>query len=162
MKGYGYLSCALLLSLAALLSACSHADTIKSFDVVRQKKLEWVSIKPGHIYVIDICATWSDMCLSNARAIDAACKHSCGPKVHMMSILLDQESDMARHAYASILQVSQEVFTPGPRSALGQSDLGDLKAVPRLLVLDQEGRIREDYRGGLVATGELIQVIQNL
>lgn len=148
--------------------SCAHAPAASSAGLssvdLRDADDTGASLRryQGKILVLDLCAAWSDPCLLNARALDEACQIACGDDVAMVSLLLDEPGQPALASYREVLEVHQDVWLPGPRSQAGNSVLGPLQGIPRLVVWDREGRIVEDVAGGVTTRAALLRRVERL
>lgn len=116
----------------------------------------------GKVVVLDVCAAWSDACLANATAISHVCADLCGDDVELLTLLLDDIAGPARHSYHSVLEVKQRVLLPGASTLAGESALGSLSGIPRVVFLDREGRIVDDVSGAVISEDGLRAEIAKL
>lgn len=147
--------------------ACAHAQgamsALSSIETVdkdgRRGNLAYAA---GDVVVIDICAAWSDPCLANAKAMSQACELLCGDGVTMVSILLDELGKEAVSSYENILGVKQTVLLPGPNTIAGQSVLGDMSGIPRLVIFDRDGKVKENLTGAVISGSGLIKRVTEI
>lgn len=113
----------------------------------------------GQIVVVDVCASWSDPCLANARAVSEACEVLCPREdVHMMTVLLDELGAQGLAAY-DLLELKQPVWLAGENARAGKSALGPLVTIPRVIVFDREGRLVSEQQGGIAQSKEIIEAV---
>jgi hypothetical protein len=116
----------------------------------------------GKVTVLDICAAWNNACLHNARMLSKACAQLCGDDVEMMSILLDDLHDAAMNSYREVLSVRQKVYIPAEDFRTGETSLGALNDIPRLVIFDRDGRLIKDIRGAVISGDGLIDQLKKL
>jgi hypothetical protein len=116
----------------------------------------------GQVTVLDICAGWSAPCLENARALSEACDVVCDEDVAVISLLLDEEGQAAAESYRSVLGVTHTVVLPGPRTLAGQSGLGRVLDIPRLVLIGPDGSIVEDKVGGVASAMGIVRRVKEL
>ena len=116
----------------------------------------------GKVVVVDICAARNNACLHNARMMDNACAQLCGDDVEMMSILLDDLHEAALASYRNVLSVRQKLYIPAEDFRLGETALGPLSEIPRLLIFDRQGKLIKDIRGAVISGDGLVQQVSKL
>ena len=148
-----------------LASGCAH-DPAKApgaaatIDLVGKGGLR-TTLSPyrGQVLVVELCASWSDPCLANSRAVSEACEVLCHrDDVHMVTILLDDLGPQGLLAY-DILDVLQPVFLAGPNAREGKSALGPLTVIPRVLIFDREGVLVDEQSGGIANSSDIIAAV---
>lgn len=155
-----------LLALAGLmLGSCAHNPALEkgataTFDLKgRAGQRGNVGQHLGQIVVVDVCASWSDPCLANARAVSEACDVLCPREdVHMMTVLLDELGAQGLAAY-DLLELKQPVWLAGENARAGKSALGPLTTIPRVLVFDREGRLVSEQTGGIAQSTAIIEAV---
>jgi hypothetical protein len=156
------------LSSALAASSCATvADTgppaIATIAVLDERGHETnLSYLLGKIVVLDVCAAWSDACLANATAFSRVCADLCGDDVELLTLLLDDISGPARQSYHSVLEVKQRVLLPAESAQNGESALGSLTGVPRVVFFDRAGRIVDDVAGAVISEDGLRAQIAKL
>ena len=158
-----------LLPVLAFLGSCAHLSTpsaqgaLASIDVMDESgATSSLGVHLGKRVVLDVCASWTDACLLNARALDEVCRTACGEGVEVITLLLDDQGATALQSYRKVLGVTHRVALPGARTRAGQSALGDVSGIPRLVLFDREGRIVEDITGGIVSTAGILRRLHEL
>jgi len=116
----------------------------------------------ARVTVLDICAAWSVPCMENARALSEACDIVCSEDVAVISLLLDEQGQAAVESYYNVLGVTHTVVLPGPRTLAGQSALGHILDIPRLVLIGPDGRIIEDEIGGVVSAMGIVRRVKAL
>jgi hypothetical protein len=103
-------------------------------------------------------------CNVNAKVLDEVLLAFAGRPVVAFSLLLDDDSvgALAIESYRKDLGVVHEVVLAGPRVRAGNSVLKDTGYVPRIVVLDAEGRVRLDEAGGVVNVEALVERVRPL
>lgn len=118
----------------------------------------------GRVVIVDVCASWASACNLNARVLDEVASALAAEPVWVMTLLFD-EGPLAREAqrsYVEVLGVRHLVALAGSRVLAGNSLLGDSRDVPRLLVVDREGRVVIDETGGIVSVAGLVERVRPL
>jgi hypothetical protein len=111
----------------------------------------------GRVVVVDLCVSWATACNVNAKVLDDAA--AAVPDAAFVTLLVD-EGDVGKEAlraYRELLGVKHPVLLAGPRVRAGTSVLGDTGYVPRLVILDEDGRVRVDDSGGVVSLEGLVK-----
>lgn len=116
----------------------------------------------GQITVLDICAGWSAPCVENARAMSEACDVVCDEEVAVVTMLLDEQGQAAVESYREVLGASHTVVLAGPRSLAGESALGSVLDIPRVVIIAPDGRITEDEVGGVVSAVGIVKRVRDL
>ena len=100
----------------------------------------------GKVVLLDVCASWAMACNGNARVVDAVLAELPNAPVEAVTLLIDEPrlAREAARAYVDVLQTQHPVVIAGTVVREGTSALGPVAAVPRLLILDREGRIVVD------------------
>lgn len=118
----------------------------------------------GRVVVVDVCASWASACNLNARVLDEVAEALAGEPVEVITLLFD-DGPLARQAqrsYVEVLGVRHLVTLAGSRVLAGTSLLGDSRDVPRLLVVDREGRVVLDQTGGIVSVAGVVERVRPL
>jgi hypothetical protein len=113
----------------------------------------------GRVVVIDLCASWATACNLNAKVLDEVQLALADEPVDIVTLLVDEPGPMGRVAlqsYIETLGVAHPVFLAGSRVRAGTSALGEPSYVPRIVVLDADGRVVLDDSGGVVSVQGLI------
>lgn len=119
---------------------------------------------PGRVTILDVCTSWDAACNVNARALDEVMRKLGDRPVDVITVLLD-EGEVGRVAldsYAHTLGIAHATLLAGPSVRAGTSALGDVGYVPRLVVIDQRGRIRMDDSGGVIDVEFLVERVDAL
>jgi hypothetical protein len=160
---------ALLLALAASALSCAHGpgaggeDPRATVDVrLPGGGMSTLRAVGGKITVLDVCAGWSAPCVANARAMSEACDVVCGEDVGVVTMLLDEEAETAVQSYREVLGVSHTVVLPGPRTLAGQTALGNVLDIPRIVIFAPDGRVIEDEVGGVVSAVGIVKRVRDL
>lgn len=161
----------LLTALAALVGSCATVGddgppALATIDVTDEHgQVMNLAFAVGKVVVIDVCAAWADACLANATAVSRACASTCGDDVEMFTLLLD-DGRLARTAalqsYRRVLEVTHPIYFPGPRAARGETALGELSGIPRLVIFDRRGAIVDDISGAVIGEGGLLEKVMAL
>lgn len=158
----------LVSSLTSIGSACAHAPAKEpgaaaTVDLtgVRGARSS-LGAHRGQILVVELCASWSDPCLASAGAISEVCEVLCPrDNVHVVTILLDELGPEGLAAY-EVMGLHQDVWLAGPRARAGESALGDLLTIPRVLIFDEEGALVSEQAGGIVRSADVIEEVFSL
>jgi hypothetical protein len=159
---------ALFAAHCALLSSCATVGeqgppALATIAVIDEGGRETnLSYLLGKVVVLDVCAAWSDACLVNAGVFSRVCADVCGDDVELLTLLLDDIAGPARQSYHSVLEVKQRVLLPAPRALDGESALGSLVGIPRVVFFDRAGRIVEDVSGAVISEEGLRAQIEKL
>jgi hypothetical protein len=118
----------------------------------------------GKVVLLDVCTSWVAACNLNAKVLDEVTLAFAGRPVVAITLLLDDAKvgALAIESYAKDLGVKHEVVLAGPRVRAFNSVLGDTGYVPRIVVLDHEGRVRLDEAGGVVGVQGLVERVRAL
>ena len=118
----------------------------------------------GKVVLLDVCTSWVTACNLNAKVLDEVLVAFDGRPVVALSLLLDdaQMGALALESYARDLGVRHDVVLAGPRVRASNSTLGDTGYVPRIVVLDAEGRVRLDEAGGVLGVEGLVERVRPL
>jgi thiol-disulfide isomerase/thioredoxin len=118
----------------------------------------------GSVVVVDLCASWAAACNLNARVLDEVQTALAGEPVQVLTLLVDEGelAVQAQRSYADVLAVKHPVFIASEHVRSGQSALGDVSAIPRVVIFDKEGRIALDARGGIVNVEVLVEQVRAL
>jgi len=116
----------------------------------------------GKVVVVDVCAAWSDACLANATAFSRVCTDMCGDDVELVTLLLDDIAGPARQSYRTVLEVKHRVLLPTKATLDGESALGVLSGIPRVVFFDRAGRVVDDVSGAVVSEDGLRAQIREL
>jgi hypothetical protein len=145
---------AVALSWTVLAAACAHRShqpldiTLPSGHPRIDGAVHPLAIRPGQLLVLDLCASWAPPCAGNARVVSDARALLADAREQLLfvTILLDDETLLATAAgaYHEIYGAEQLVVGAGPALRAGETVLGPVVAVPRLAVIDHEGRVRLD------------------
>jgi hypothetical protein len=113
----------------------------------------------GRVIVVDVCSSVVAACNVNARVLDEVLVAFPDKPLVAITLLLDEGEmgQMALEAYRADLGVGHDVVLAGPRVRAGTSSLGDTGYVPRVVVIDAEGRIRLDEAGGVIGVVGLVE-----
>lgn len=155
----------LLLGCLAEGCATPRAGSSDSVDVILPdgERTTLASLK-GKVLVLDVCASWSSACNLNARVLDEVAAALAGEPVEVITLLFD-EGPLARAAqqsYADVLGVRHLVVLAGSRVLAGTSVLGEGRDLPRLVVLDRQGRVVIDEVGGIVSVAGVVERVRPL
>ena len=118
----------------------------------------------GRVVIVDVCASWASACNLNARVLDEVAEALRDQPVEVLTLLFD-EGPLAREAqrtYVEVLGVRHLVTLAGSRVLAGTSLLGESRDVPRLLVVDRQGRVAIDQTGGIVSVTGLVERVRPL
>lgn len=153
--------------LGCLVEGCAtpRAATSESIDVVMPDGARTtLAGLQGRVVVLDVCASWASACNVNARVLDEVATAFAGAPVDVITLLLDEGplGAAAQHSYAEVLGVRHLVVLAGSRVLAGTSALGERKDVPRLVVLDQKGRVAVDEVGGIVSVAGVVERVRPL
>lgn len=116
----------------------------------------------GKVVLLDLCMASVDPCLLNAKAVSEACDATCGDEVVMVTLLVDDMGPEPVASYRKILKVRQDVHEAGPKVINGQTAIGTVGMVPRLILFNKEGHIVEDVGGLLVANKAISERIADM
>jgi hypothetical protein len=116
----------------------------------------------GKVVVLDVCAAWSDACIANATVFSRVCADLCGDDVELLTLLLDDIAGPARHSYHSVLEVKQRVLLPAPSAFNGESALGSLAGIPRVVFFNRSGHLVDDVSGAVISEDGLRAQIEKL
>lgn len=118
----------------------------------------------GKVVVLDVCASWASACNLNARVLDEVAAALDAEPVEVITLLFDEGplGRQAQHSYREVLGVRHLVTLAGSRVLAGTSLLGDSRDVPRLVVLDAEGRVIVDEVGGIVSIAGVVERVRVL
>lgn len=136
-----------------------------SIDIQDATGNAWtLDVSRGRVVVLDLCVSSANACALNARILDEAQLGLAGESVQFLTVLLDEGplGVAAVQSYANTLGLSHPVFLAGPRVRAGTSALGDSTYVPRLVILDVEGRIVLDDSGGVISVEGLVNRVRPL
>jgi hypothetical protein len=116
----------------------------------------------GKVVLLDVCTSWVAACNLNAKVLDEVTIAFEGRPLVAVTLLLDDDTVGAIESYRKTLGVKHEVVLAGPRVRAFNSVLGDTGYVPRLVVLDAQGRVRLDEAGGVVGVEGLVERVRPL
>lgn len=118
----------------------------------------------GKVIMLDVCTSWVAACNLNARVLDEVMVAFVGRPLVAITLLLDDDKEGARaiESYRKDLGVKHEVVIAGPRVRALNSVLGDTGFVPRIVVIDAEGRVRLDEGGGVLGVEGLVERVRPL
>jgi hypothetical protein len=163
---------ALVASCVALCGALQGCATVRVADVdlvSPQGEVGTLSALRGHPLVIDVCASWAPPCAVNARVLDEVHDRLVqdgvpADAVQMLTLLLDDDATVgeALRGYAETLEVKHAVMRAGPRMRAGQSALGGVGYIPRIVLVDREGRVVLDEAGGVLGVNGLYDKVRPL
>lgn len=116
----------------------------------------------GHLVILDVCASWATACNLNAKVLDEVAVALAGERADIVTLLVDEGDigKVALRSYVETLGVKHPVFLAGSRVRAGTSALGDAGYVPRLVVLDAEGRVVLDDSGGVISVEGLVKRVR--
>lgn len=155
------------LLLGCLTEGCKTAPspTSESVDFVlpNGQRATLASLR-GKVVVLDVCASWASACNLNARVLDEVAAALDAEPVEVITLLFDEGplGRQAQHSYREVLGVRHLVTLAGSRVLAGTSLLGDSRDVPRLVVLDAEGRVIVDEVGGIVSVAGVVERVRPL
>jgi hypothetical protein len=158
----------LFLAGAGLAGSCAHGAqgardpraTIDTVDV--DGRVATLASFGEKVVVLDVCAGWSDACLINAAELEKVCNARCGSDVAVVSLLMDQPGEPALRSYREVMGVHYELRLPGARAAAGESELGSLADIPRLVIFDRDGRVVDDIKGGVLSAAGVLRRLGEL
>lgn len=118
----------------------------------------------GRVVVLDVCASWASACNLNARVLDEVALAFAGEPVEVITLLFDEGplAHEAQRSYVEVLGVHHLVALAGRQVLDGASMLGNSRDVPRLVVLDAEGRVVIDEVGGIVSVTGVVERVRPL
>lgn len=157
----------LLLLLGCLAEGCATTApaTSESVDLVLPNgQRATLAALRGKVVVLDVCASWASACNLNARVLDEVALALASEHVEVITLLFD-EGPLARAAqrsYVEVLGVRHLVTLAGSRVLAGTSLLGSSRDVPRLVVLDTNGRVVIDEVGGIVSVTGVVERVRPL
>lgn len=158
---------ALALALAIASSSCATPGALPSDSVdfvLPSGARAHLGTLRGRVVIVDVCASWASACNLNARVLDEVVEALPGAPLEVVTVLLDDGplATEAQRTYVEVLGVKHLVALAGSRVRAGTSALGERQDVPRLLVVDREGRIVIDEVGGVVSVQGLVERVRPL
>jgi hypothetical protein len=123
-----------------------------------------LAIYEGSVVLLDVCTSWVAACNVNAKVLDEVLVAFPEQPVVAVTLLLDdpQMAAPALAAYRDDFHVQHPVVLAGPRVRAGTSSLRDTGYVPRIVVLDKQGRVRIDEAGGVIGLEGLVERVRPL
>ncbi len=73
-------------------------------------------------------------------------------------MLLDELGPEGLAAY-EVMGLQQDVWLAGPRAKAGESALGPLLTIPRVLIFDDTGALVSEQAGGIVRSADVIEEV---
>lgn len=116
----------------------------------------------GRLVIVDVCASWATACNLNAKVLDEVAVALARERADIVTLLVDEGElgAVALRSYVETLGVKHPVLLAGSRVRAGTSALGDTGYVPRLVVLDAEGRVVLDDAGGVISVEGLVKRVR--
>jgi len=143
-----------MLRLAALLlivAGCACATSRPSVAEVavedldgRRSTLATLRGRPALLYLF---TTGCDICLADMAKLRALDEHYRARQVRIVAVALDPDGPRIVQPYAENLALPFPIVVAGNELRSGSSGLGPTTAVPRVVVVDASGRVRDDLVG---------------
>lgn len=150
-------------------SACGHfagagrASVLDSVDVVDDAGRSFtLAAYRDKAVVLDFCAAWSDPCLLNAQALHQVFTQTRESHVKVISILMDSMGQAAVRSYENVLALEHEILLPGPALRAGQTSLGPIETIPRLVLLAPGGHLMEDIAGQVISADGILNRLRKV
>ena len=112
--------------------------------------------------IVEVCASWSDPCVINAKVFDEVCDTVCAKGVQVITVLVDEDFEGAHKAYVEGFQIRHDIVRPSLAVLSGKSALGSVNDIPGIYVFDSDGKLRREVRGGIASVEGLFRALEDL
>ena len=144
-----------LLFLALLVPANAEEVSLKVGDAAPQLRVsEWIKGEPlsrfegGHVYVVEFWATWCGPCIFAMPHLSEVQRQYMDKVVTVVAVnVMDEDLDAARALITKMgmaveNRVAIDVSTTGAKAgSMANAWLGDTRAIPRCVIVDQDTKI---------------------
>lgn len=140
-----------LAALLLIVASCACATARTSVADVAVEDLDGrrstLAVLRGHPALLYLFTTGCDVCLADMAKLRTLDERYRQRQVRIVAVALDPDGARIVRPYAEGLALPFPIVVAGGELRRGSSGLGLIEAVPRVIVVDASGRVRDDLSG---------------